>query len=112
MSKNKIIIIISCMLMFVSVISLVAVNLLTNTVNSLQSEVNTLVETNKQQQALKPLTSQCRYENYSITDLIVLNQILAELREAEEGHFIRLDMNNDGVLDVLDLGKLRNRLAE
>jgi len=52
-----------------------------------------------------------RYRDYTITDLVVLNEILVERTEATSGHFIRLDINHDGVLDVLDSAKLHRVLA-
>lgn len=98
-------------LLFLLVISIIAIKIQADTVDLLQQEVNTLSKANEQQSALKPLTTQCRYEDYTITDLVVLNQILAELQEVKEGHFIRLDMNHDGVLDVLDSAKLHRKLS-
>ncbi len=98
-------------LLFLLVISIIAIEIQANTIDLLEDEVNTYQEVINQQSALKPLTTQCRYENYTITDLVVLNQILAELREVKEGHFIRLDMNHDGVLDVLDSAKLHRKLS-
>lgn len=97
-------------LLFLLVISIVAIKIQADTVRLLQKEVYALSKANERQQDLKPLTSQCRYEEYSKTDLIVLGQILAELREVKAGHFIRLDMNRDGLLDVLDLSLLEREI--
>ena len=82
-----------------------------NTIKLLRSEVTTLENIIVEQQAYNPMSTQERYKDYTITDLVVLNRILVEFIEATPGHFIRLDVNRDGVLDVLDSAKLQRILS-
>lgn len=48
----------------------------------------------------------------TITDLVQLSQYLAELRELTPYQLYRADMNNDGVIDILDLALLQIKLAK
>jgi len=82
-----------------------------NTIKLLRNEVYTLEKVIIAQQAYNPMSTQERYKDYTITDLVVLNRILAEFIEPTAGHYIRLDINRDGVLDVLDSAKLHRILA-
>ena len=45
------------------------------------------------------------------TDLVILSRHLAELTEITELDYRYADMNQDGVLDVLDLALLRIKLS-
>ena len=47
----------------------------------------------------------------TVTDLVILSRHLAELTEITELDYRYADMNQDGVLDVLDLALLRIKLA-
>jgi len=83
-----------------------------NTIKLLRNEVYTLEKIIVEQQAHKrPLTTQILYKDYSNLDFVILNRILAEFIEPTAGHYIRLDINRDGVLDVLDSAKLHRILA-
>lgn len=45
------------------------------------------------------------------TDLVILSRYLAELTTIKESDYRYADMNQDGVLDVLDLALLRIKLS-
>lgn len=88
-------------------LSLATINIQRHTIDLLVSNINTHETLNN-----APHSVAERYRDYTITDLVILDQILAEFIEPTAGHYIRLDMNHDCLLDVLDSAILHRLLTE